>query len=89
MAQPIFADEELHVLLFDIIYCAHTFNLFAGKSCEIVTSKERKLYEENKKKALALAEKVAAYEEEAALLDEANQYFADILSSGATIRHSA
>ncbi len=89
LPQPIFADEELHVLLFDIIYCAHTYNLFAGKSCEIVTSKERKLYEENKKKALALAEKVAAYEEEAALLDEANQYFADILSSGATIRHSA
>lgn len=89
VTQPVFADDELHLLLFDVIYCAHTYNLFAGKSCEIVTSKERKLYDENKKKAVALATKIAKYEEEAALLNEANRYFTEILKSGAAIRHSA
>ena len=36
--KPMHEDELLHVLVFDIIYCAHTYNLYSGMSFDIVTS---------------------------------------------------
>jgi len=41
--RPMFEDEMLHVLVFDIIYCAHTYNLYTGLSFDKVTSADRKL----------------------------------------------
>lgn len=67
---PMYEDEHLHVLLFDIIYCAYTYNLYNGMSIEKVTSADRKLYQERKTKAQELATTLRKIEDEIVLLDE-------------------
>ena len=82
-----YKDELLHVLVFDIIYCAHTYNLYNGMCFDKVTSADRKLYQERKAKAQELATALRKVEDEIVLLDEARTYFGKAITSGATVTH--
>ena len=85
--KPMHEDELLHVLVFDIIYCAHTYNLYSGLSFDKVTSADRKLYQERKAKAQELAAALRKVEDEIVLLDEARTYFGKAITSGAAVTH--
>lgn len=85
--KPMHEDEFLHVLVFDIIYCAHTYNLYSGLSFDKVTSADRKLYQERKAKAQELAVALHKVEDEIVLLDEARTYFGKAITSGAAVTH--
>jgi len=84
---PMIEDEFLHVLVFDIIYCAHTYDLYTGISVEKVSAADRKLQLERKAKAQACFAALCRAEEDAKLLDEAKAYFKEILNSGAPVNH--
>lgn len=82
-------DTELHILLFDIIYCSHVYNLFDGITFARPKSKEKQLIVEQKNKARALK---AAYEEakeKAEKLDEALCYFTKTIKEVGTVKHEA
>lgn len=82
-------DTELHILLFDIIYCSHVYNLFDGITFARPKSKEKQLIVEQKNKARALK---AAYEEareKAEKLDEALCYFTKTIKEAGTVKHKA
>ena len=85
--QPMYEDEALHVLVFDLIYCAHTYNLYNGLSFDKVTSADRKLYQERKAKAEELAIALRKVEDEIVLLDEARTYFGKAITSGVAVTH--
>lgn len=85
--KPMYEDESLHVLAFDIIYCAHTYNLYSGISFEKVTSSDRKLYQERKAKASELLAAFRNVETESQLLEEARIYFTQAISSGNAVTH--
>ena len=85
--KPMHEDELLHVLVFDIIYCAHTYNLYSGLSFDKVTSADRKLYQERKAKAQELAAALRKVEDEIVLLDEARTYFGKAITAGAAVTH--
>jgi len=85
--KPMHEDELLHVLVFDIIYCAHTYNLYSGLSFDKVTSADRKLYQERKAKAQELAAALRKVEDEIVLLDEARTYFGKVITSGVAVTH--
>lgn len=85
--KPMHEDELLHVLVFDIIYCAHTYNLYSGMSFDKVTSTDRKLYQERKAKANELLTALRKVEAESELLTEARVYFTKAITSGANVSH--
>ena len=85
--KPMHEDELLHVLVFDIIYCAHTYNLYSGMSFDKVTSTDRKLYQERKAKANELLTVLRKVEAESELLTEARVYFTKAITSGANVSH--
>lgn len=82
-----YEDDSLHVLVFDIIYCAHTYNLYSGMKFDKVTSTDRKLYQERKAKAQELLSALRKVEEECRQLDVARIYFTNAITSGATVTH--
>jgi len=87
--RPMYPDPSLHVLLFDLIYCAHAYALSAGAQFERVTAAARKLYQERRAKARELAAALREAEQAASLLDEARTYFRRAFTSGAAMTHKA
>ena len=83
------ADSNLHILLFDIIYCSHTYNLYSGLSFDKVTTAERKLYQENKAKAQELLAAVQKAESDLVQLQEAQRYFNGLIASNIPVSHKA
>jgi len=80
-------DKELHILLFDIIYCSHVYNLFDGITFARPKSKEKQLIVEQKNTAKSL---LAAYDEAKLAvdnLDEALMYFASSMKAAGTVKH--
>ncbi|MDO4967134.1 MAG: hypothetical protein Q4E51_10585 [Lachnospiraceae bacterium] len=80
-------DKELHILLFDIIYCSHVYNLFDGITFARPKSKEKQLIVEQKNKAKSL---LAAYDEAKLAvdnLDEALMYFASSIKAAGVVNH--
>jgi len=84
---PMYEDESLHILLFDIIYCAEEYGLYTGLKIDKITATDRKLYQERKAKAGALYAELKKKEQMMALLEEAQSYFADNLKPGVTVIH--
>ena len=83
------ADPELHILLFDIIYCSHVYNLFDGITFARPKSKEKQLIVEQKKKAMQLKKAYDEAAEKVQLLDEAFLYFTNALKKAGIITHKA
>lgn len=82
-------DTELHILLFDIIYCSHVYNLFDGITFARPKSKEKQLIIEQKNKAKTLLAAYDAAKAEADELDEAFAYFVSAINEAGAVQHRA
>ncbi|MBQ3010702.1 MAG: hypothetical protein IJD81_05885 [Oscillospiraceae bacterium] len=85
--KPFYPDSALHILVFDIIYCAHTYGLYSGLSFDKVTTAERKTYQENKTKAQQLLVAVQNAENDVVQLHDAQHYFEGLLANKASVSH--
>lgn len=86
-SNPMYPDKGNHVLLFDIIYCAHTYGLYSGLSFNKITTAERKLYFERKAKAQKLLGILRNAEMEAEMLEESRAYFLELIRMGREVHH--
>lgn len=82
-------DSELHILLFDIIYCSHVYNLFEGIAFARPKSKEKQLIIEQKKKAKVLKSAYEEAKQKADYLDEALRYFTETIKETGIVKHKA
>lgn len=85
--EDLFEDKEKHMLAFDIIYCCSSYDLYDGIKFNKPKAKEKKLYNERKKKALELEEEYNNLNEEYELLKEAKIYYINILKTGTEVKH--
>ena len=83
------ADPELHILLFDIIYCSHVYNLFDGITFSRPKSKEKQLIIEQKNKAKELQMAYEKCRENAERLNDALQYFVSAIIEAGGVGHKA
>ena len=80
-------DLEKHILAFDIIHgCSH-YGLFSGVNFDKLTSKERQLQREKKKKAEELAADLDRKRQIKEKYDEAMGYLKGIYTEGSVIHH--
>lgn len=82
-------DKELHILLFDIIYCSHVYNLFDGIIFVRPKSKEKQLIIEQKNKAKELKAAYMVAEKKVQLMEEAFQYFIGAIENAGAVKHKA
>lgn len=82
-----YPDPEKHILVFDLLYCCHTYGLYDGISFVRPKSKERQLMQERKEKAVRLAAALEEAKAKAKVLDEAKQYVNETLKVGTMVRH--
>lgn len=80
-------DKELHILLFDIIYCSQVYNLFDGITFARPKAKEKLLIIEQKNKAKELKEAYAVAEEKVQLLEETLKYFINAIENTGKVKH--
>lgn len=82
-------DNNYHILAFDIIYGAPEFRykFYEGITFSPITTKERKLHQERKNKAIELQEKFIAAQEKADKFAEAKAYFTAAISVGTAVKH--
>ena len=83
------ADEQLHILVVDIIFCAKRYGLYDGIPIKDSSAPAKRLYQERKAKAAELLANVETAEKNVVLLEEARTAFTDLLNSGAEITHKA
>lgn len=82
-------DLNLHVLAFDIIYCARTYGLYRGVAVRNISLEDKKLYQQRKEKAAQLADDLAKAEENMLLLQNGIAEAEAIVRSGSTLRHKS
>jgi hypothetical protein len=82
-------DDKKHILVFDIIYCCHVYDLFDGISFTRPKSKEKKLYIENKNKADKLFAEYEQAKHESDKLKQALDYFTVIIQPGDKAIHKS
>ena len=80
-------DEELHILVFDIIFSSQAYNFYDGMTYAPINAQARKLYFEKVAKAKELSETLEKAKVELASLDEAKEYVAKTLSPGMVVKH--
>ena len=80
-------DKNLHILVFDLIYCVGRYNLYGSNRAK--TQAEIKLYQEQKKKAEKLLAKVKEAELGLQNLYAAREEIIELLRTGAIVRHKA
>lgn len=80
-------DSELHILLFDLIYCAHVYDLYDGLVFSRPKSKEKQLIIEQKKKAKSLLDAYNQAKENAEKLDAALRYVVEQAQKVSTVKH--
>ena len=80
-------DIEKHILVFDLIYCCSTYELFSGISFKRPKTKEKQLLQEKKEKAIQLSEELKVAQENLQKLQEAIDYLNITFTVGANIIH--
>lgn len=80
-------DTEKHILLFDIIYCCSTYDLFDGVSYTRRNASEKKLYTANKQKANELKKDYEKAQKDDENLRDALSSISDMLKPGEAIMH--
>jgi len=85
--EELFLDKEKHLLAFDIIYCSSVYDLFEGIAFKRPKTKEKKLYNERKKKSALLLKKNIHATEQYKNLQEAKQYYLDTILVGGEVKH--
>ena len=87
--EPMHRDENLHILIIDIFFCAKHYGLYDGIPIKDSSAHEKRLYLERKAKAAELYEAVQIAEKNIALLDEARTVFSELVQSGVPIFHKS
>ncbi len=80
-------DKALHILVFDIIYCARTYGLYTGVKIKNMSPQARKLYQQRRDKADELAAALSRAEQNSLLLQEGISLAEELVRSGAPISH--
>ena len=87
--EPMHKDENLHILLVDIIFCAKRYNLYNDIPIKDSSAPAKRLYLERKAKAVELYEAVQSAEKNVVLLNDARTVFVKLIQSGDAICHKA
>ncbi len=82
-------DEELHILVFDIIFSSHAYNFYDGMTYAPINAQARKLYFEKVARAKELSEVLGKAKEEEKLLIEAKEYVRETLVPGLKVKHKS
>ena len=80
-------DQNLHILLYDLIYCANVYDLFTGITFRRMSLREKQLLNEQKKKAVELKEKYDAAKRKADRLEEGISYFVSEIRNVDIVEH--
>ncbi len=83
-----YADENLHILLYDIIYSSQTYNFYEGVSFEPITEKTRKLRNEKIAEAKKLESILVNIRSKKELLEEGEKYLRETLIEGLALHHN-
>lgn len=78
-------DDELHILVYDIIYCAYSYDFYAGMDIPVFSAKERMQKAENQQEIKRLEETLVCMEQELAELAEEQVTFPDM--TGNSVSH--
>lgn len=82
-------DTNKHILLFDIIYCCSTYNLFKGIRFVVPKNDERRLMQEHRDKAVHLSKNLNEAREKLVPLAEGKRLLAEAVAPGVNVRHKA
>lgn len=88
-ARKLHPDEELHILVFDIIFSSQAYNFYDGMTYAPINAQARKLYFEKVAKAKELSETLEKARAELTLLEEAKEYVSKTLVPGLMVKHKA
>ena len=80
-------DAELHILVFDLIYCSNVYHLFDGISFLRPKAKEKKLIIEQKAKAKKYLEAYNVMKANSDKLERGLVYFSTAISAGDMVHH--
>ena len=80
-------DTEKHILLFDIIYCCSTYDLFKGIHYVTPKSSERQLIQALKEKAIKYEQALNEALEKASRLDDVRNIISEAVVVGKTVTH--
>ncbi|MDF1618853.1 hypothetical protein, partial [Petrocella sp. FN5] len=86
-AVDLIMDDEKHMLAFDIIYCCSSYNLFEGIHFTKLNLNEKKVYLKEKEKANQLLEENKILQKELSILNEAKQYYMEVLKPNSKMNH--
>ncbi len=78
-------DDELHILVYDIIYCAYTYDFYAGMDIPLISTEERMKKAENQQEIERMEQHVAHIEQELAELEGEQVSFPDM--TGGSVNH--
>lgn len=85
--RKLYPDENLHILVFDIIFSSQTYNFYDGMTYEPINAQARKLYFEKVAKAKELSEILENAKEEMTQIVAAKDYLAKTLVPGSIVKH--
>jgi hypothetical protein len=80
-------DKEKHILVFDLIYCCTTYDLYDGISFTKLNAKDKKLATEKKEKAQSLLKGLETAQDRYEKLVEAKSYISKVYEEGQKINH--
>ena len=81
------ADENLHILVFDIIFSSQAYNFYDGMTYAPINAQARKLYFEKVAKAKDLSTALEKAKEDMTLLEEAKDYLVQAIKVGDPVSH--
>ena len=82
-------DEELHILVFDIIFSSQAYNFYDGMTYAPINAQARKLYFEKVARAKELSEVLGKAKGEEKLLIDAKEYVRETLVPGLKVKHKS
>lgn len=82
-------DTEKHILLFDMIYCCSTYNLFKGIRYVVPKNAERQLIQARKEKAADLKQALNEAQEKVSQLNAVQDALSEIIIVGKTVKHKS
>ncbi len=82
-------DTEKHILLFDMIYCCSTYNLFKGIRYVVPKNAERQLIQVRKEKAAELKQALNEAQEKVSQLNAVQDAISEIVIVGKTVKHKS
>lgn len=85
--RKLYVDENLHILLFDIIFSLQVYNFYDGMTYAPITVQARKLYFERVSKAREFSVTLEKAKSEMNILNEAKDYITSTIVDGLSVKH--